>query len=397
MNRHLLSAAVLATMSLQVLNQVTYRNGFGSYRIVSAVRRQAVLEDPFPCPTWPGSPGARSQSRPRSVHQLRPGDIDVVGALGDSLIAGNGALEEFAIGALIEHRGVSWCAGGQETWREFLTVPNILRMFNPRLVGYSTGRGEFLARNSNLNVAFPVSAAKDTLAQARLLVTRMQHYRSIDFERDWKMVTVMIGANDLCSGQCYNRTGSTAEHHRRDLQEALDYLYRHVPRCFVNLVPVIDVSVSVRVKRSPMCRILHNLFCPCFHQGGGEMDTITQLVRDYQDAAIDLVSSGRYDAKDDFTVVVQPFIRFLNAPSDRSSRFKEAIHVSFVTHDCFHFSQKGHAMAANLLWNNLLEPEWNKSQQMPENIMERFLCPTADAPYLFTRKNSRKFFYTGSQ
>jgi len=35
----------------------------------------------------------------------------VVGAMGDSLVAGNGALEEFAMGTLIEYRGVSWAAG----------------------------------------------------------------------------------------------------------------------------------------------------------------------------------------------------------------------------------------------------------------------------------------------
>jgi len=53
----------------------------------------------------------RSPSLPTSVHELRPGDIDVVAALGDSLIAGNGALEEYAAGTFFEHRGVSWCAG----------------------------------------------------------------------------------------------------------------------------------------------------------------------------------------------------------------------------------------------------------------------------------------------
>lgn len=31
--------------------------------------------------------------------------------MGDSLIAGNGALEEWALGTMIEYRGVSWCAG----------------------------------------------------------------------------------------------------------------------------------------------------------------------------------------------------------------------------------------------------------------------------------------------
>ena len=64
------------------------------------------------------------------MHRLRPGDIDVVGGLGDSLVAGSGALEEFAIGTFIEARGVSWCVGGQGDWRRFLTVPNLLKVLN---------------------------------------------------------------------------------------------------------------------------------------------------------------------------------------------------------------------------------------------------------------------------
>lgn len=70
----------------------------------------------------------RSPSAPDSVHRLRPGDIDIVGGLGDSLIAGSGAMEEFAIGTFIEARGVSWCVGGQGDWRRFLTVPNLLKV-----------------------------------------------------------------------------------------------------------------------------------------------------------------------------------------------------------------------------------------------------------------------------
>lgn len=72
----------------------------------------------------------RSLSPPDSVHRLRPGDIDVVGGLGDSLVAGSGALEEFAVGTFIEARGVSWCVGGQGDWRRFLTVPNLLKVLN---------------------------------------------------------------------------------------------------------------------------------------------------------------------------------------------------------------------------------------------------------------------------
>jgi len=79
----------------------------------TGIRRQPLFPGsmPFPCKNMT-SPGlGRSTVRPTSVHRLRPGDIDVVGAMGDSLVAGNGALEEFAMGTLIEYRGVSWAAG----------------------------------------------------------------------------------------------------------------------------------------------------------------------------------------------------------------------------------------------------------------------------------------------
>lgn len=79
----------------------------------TGIRRQPSFPGsmPFPCKNMT-SPGlGRSSVRPTSVHKLRPGDIDVVGAMGDSLVAGNGALEEFAMGTLIEYRGVSWAAG----------------------------------------------------------------------------------------------------------------------------------------------------------------------------------------------------------------------------------------------------------------------------------------------
>lgn len=66
---------------------------------------------PFPCLNSTGVGIGRSSVRPTSVHKLRPGDIDVVGAMGDSLIAGNGAMEEWALGTMIEYRGISWCAG----------------------------------------------------------------------------------------------------------------------------------------------------------------------------------------------------------------------------------------------------------------------------------------------
>lgn len=82
------------------------------------IRRQKMFPPSYPFPCENATATGRSSERPISVHKLRPGDVDVVGAMGDSLVAGNGALEEYAIGTLIEYRGVSWCAGEYAVWNQ---------------------------------------------------------------------------------------------------------------------------------------------------------------------------------------------------------------------------------------------------------------------------------------
>lgn len=77
---------------------------------------------PYPCPNrnlW------RSEKSPKSVHELRPGDIDVVAAIGDSLTAGNGGLTNTVIDSYLnENRGISWSIGkapAMRNFRNFLT------------------------------------------------------------------------------------------------------------------------------------------------------------------------------------------------------------------------------------------------------------------------------------
>ncbi|KAF5289645.1 hypothetical protein FQA39_LY15003 [Lamprigera yunnana] len=340
----------------------------------------------------------KSQMKPLSVHKLRPGDIDIIAAMGDSLIAGSGALEEWALGNMIEYRGLSWCIGGQATWRTYLTLPNILKEFNSNLTGFSTGTGGLLSRNSQMNVAFPVAADEDALRQAKLLVRRMNKLPHINVTESWKMITIFFGANNLCSAQCFNKNESAPKRHAEKLIAALDYLQQHSPRTFVNLIPVIDVTISVRLKRSIMCRLMHFLYCACFHQDGEDpMVIMPKMTKLYQFAEERIIASGRYEKRDDFTVVIQPFMKAFNAPTDPQHLHDEAIDISYITHDCFHFSQKGHALGANMLWNNLLQPVGYKSTELLHSIMETFLCPTARAPYLFTNKNSKSYIATGKQ
>ncbi|XP_076172563.1 phospholipase B1, membrane-associated [Ptiloglossa arizonensis] len=360
----------------------------------SGIRSQPRVPNyfPFPCNLQFG----RSPSAPDSVHRLRPGDIDIVGGLGDSLIAGSGAMEEFAIGTFIEARGVSWCVGGQGDWRRFLTVPNLLKVFNPNLTGYSTGTGEFISSKAKLNIAFPVAATEDALQQARIFVQRIKSDRKVNTRKQWKLITIFFGANDICSAQCYNPMDFSPVRYALHLQRALDFLKIALPRTLVNVVPVIDVTVSIRVPRSTMCNILHPLYCACMHKGSRPDITVSKMAHLYQQAVETLIYSGRYDRSPDFTVVLQPFMKLFNAPN-ADPRKALPIDPSLVTYDCFHFSQKGHALAANLLWNNMLEPVGNKTDQGLPEIFERVLCPTKEAPYIFTNVNSRQFYTTGRQ
>ncbi|KAK5650365.1 hypothetical protein RI129_001394 [Pyrocoelia pectoralis] len=365
----------------------------------SHVRRQTIIAKSvqFPCANNTAIGIGRSFTVPSSVHKLRPGDIDIIAAMGDSLIAGSGALEEWALGNMIEYRGLSWCIGGEHTWRTYLTLPNILKEFNSNLTGYSTGTGELLSKNSQLNVAFPVAADADALAQAKVLVARLKKLKGANIYESWKMITIFFGANDLCSAQCFNAEESSPERHAQKLMAALDYLQKNLPRTFVNLIPVLDVSVSLRVRRSFMCKLMHMLYCTCFHRDGpNPMHEVPKMVKQYQRAEKELILSGRYE-KDDFTVVLQPFMTLFNAPTDLRKLYDEAIDISYITHDCFHFSQKGHALAANLLWNNLLQPVGRKSVNNLRYVMEKVECPSSRAPYLFTNKNSHKYLSTGYQ
>lgn len=87
----------------------------------------------------------------------------------------------------------------------------------------------------------------------------------------------------------------------------------------------------------------------------------------------------------DFTVVYQPFFRdasvFLG--DDRKAD------MSVMSVDCIHLSQKGHAIAANGLWNNMMEPAFAKTLGL-KHLFEEFKCPSEREPYLYTYFNSQK-------
>ncbi|KAG8235662.1 hypothetical protein J437_LFUL016035 [Ladona fulva] len=354
----------------------------------------------FPCIKDSKGVKWRSEHRPKSVHKLRPGDIDVIAAIGDSITCGNAARENNPLGIIIQDRGVSFTGGGIGTWHDVITLPNIIKNFNPNLTGYSIGRGDFYSHNAQLNVAVPAALDDDVLDQVKMFIKKMSYNRRINFKNDWKLLSIFIGHNDICSYQCFDRRKHSPAAHKLNLQKALDYLYQNVPRLFVNLIPLLDPTIAVRIPASSMvCNIFRRFACTCLFRFPSMKEGIVNLtaeVRRYQEAERELVFSGRYDGREDFTVEIQPFSLLLNAPMRMHDSENEKLTklltngFPFWSPECFHFNQRGLALMSFALWNNMLEPVGNKSLRMEDYDNEDFKCPSEKYPYFFTKKNSKE-------
>jgi hypothetical protein len=215
---------------------------------------QHIFEKEFFCDV--NGAGKRSKTPPTSVHRLTPGDIDIVGAVGDSLTAGFGIFASNKQQLLLENRGVSWSIGGRDNWRKFLTLPNLIKVYNPKLYGYSEAAYSFsFQRESKFNVAelgkksvvvcldnnnnCPSEGAitHDMVAQAENLVKRMRSDPKVDLDRHWKVVTMMVGPNDFCFELCYNdNQEQLLNNAERSMVQALRIFRENLPRTLVNVV-----------------------------------------------------------------------------------------------------------------------------------------------------------------
>jgi len=339
--------------------------------------------------------GHRDPTDPaRSVHRLRPGDVSVVAALGDSVTAGQGARYKL-LSLLTSERGRSWSGGGE---LGALTMPNILRQFTPRLTGAATGPGDKDSPVAGFNLAESGARSAALAAQARELVRQLRHHPRVNFHRDWKLVTILIGGNDICQGCAAGDAPEVGgKQHAAFVREALDVLHAELPRTFVNLVPVLDMASVGDMQEDPGCRLTSRLLdrlsallhgrgpCPCL--AGAERlshGQLRRIVDDYQRGVIKLVARGRYDTRDDFTVVVQPFTLEGKAPT--SPRNRRRVDVRFAAADCFHPSAWGQGLLAVMLWNNMMSPVDAKSRD-GSDVWDGIKCPDPRKPFLGTYKN----------
>lgn len=163
------------------------------------------------------------------------------------MTAANGAFASESLQTVLEGRGVSWSIGGKDNWRKFITLPNLLKEFNPKLYGFSTAASSLgFQKASKFNVAEPGAISGNTIRQAKNLVKRMRSDPRVDLKNHWKVITIMVGSNDFCLEVCYFKDqDKLVEQAGRDLTQVLRILRENLPRALVNVVlPVGEVSLS---------------------------------------------------------------------------------------------------------------------------------------------------------
>jgi len=324
----------------------------------------------------------KSESIPSSVHRLHPSDIKVVASIGDSLTAGMSIFSKTIFSIFVQYRGHSFTAGGQDPLEKHITMPAILKKFNPSLTGYSVGVGSPDGRNAKFNVANVGGRAEEMPDQARKLVQRMKSDDSIDFKNDWKVINVFIGGNDVCDF-CKDANRFSPLKYKKYIEDALDHFQAEVPRAFVNLIEVLDASIVVDLKKTnSLCNaLLSTLWCKCSNQPKIELQNyVLKLQQVTQEI---LADADRYNKmRDDFTVVLQPFLRHTRPPVNAEG----APDMRYFAPDCFHLSALGHATAGVSLWKNMIQPIGKKDTAWSLNA--DVACPSANQPYLATARNN---------
>ncbi|XP_025992478.2 phospholipase B1, membrane-associated isoform X1 [Solenopsis invicta] len=352
-----------------------------------ANKMQKIVPDdvPFPCNVTSG----RSPKVPTSVHKLRPGDIDVIAAMGDSLTAGAGIFANNVFQIAVENRGVTAAGGGQGTWREYLTLPNILKEFNPNLIGYALGDSLTIHKAAQLNIAESLAVSADMPYMAEVLVTKIKRDPRIDLQKHWKFVSLMIGSNDFCSKICWvSSPWSTLETHKTDLLKVLRTLRDNLPRTFVALIlpPHLKALVDTRKGRSTFtCFVTTDIECSCLFGSSFRRfkPLYYNIMSQWQKLDMEIATYPEFQ-RDDFAVVSEPILANVTIPL-ASDGYAD---MTYLSSDCFHVTQKTNALYANGLWNNLFEPVSAKTMTW-ETLFHKFHCPTPERPYLTTMLNSQ--------
>lgn len=321
---------------------------------------------------------------PRGAHDLRPDDIGLVLALGDSMTAG------FALkGGLAEYRGQSFSAGGDPG---AVTMPNFLRSLggNGKVTGYSLGVRQGIhttdlgCQGDDINLC-QLNAAVDGANMIRMLSQveylskmiygncgdgmickdsnsavspnvlrgrRLSEFYPAPFRnhsKDWKLVTMFAGLADVVfvNGTASHVEPTPFEVFRMNFQSVLQAIRTKLGgRIFLNVMalPQQLALVETIIKSNLECRLVdilsHLPESPIHWSDPSHWDETAQR---YNEIIREEVAKVTAEQDPHFFVSIQPFMQDLT------------LRGSMVDHfDCFH---PNGVLAQNMsvaLWNSMI-------------------------------------------
>lgn len=314
----------------------------------------------------------------KSVNELKPSDIQCFGVLGDSVSAGFSLESHSAFKDLFEYRGKSFPIGGE---KDFRTLPNIFSIFgSPKkcasygstfithsIAQYPTSdKSSYslmiqnpppaLKNEINCNVAISGALSNELMKMWQNLYVEWNKFSCIP---EWKVLTIMIGANDICQ-YCLNGYNNTIQTYIFNLAQVFNDIIENAEMMFVNVISTFDVGLTADWQNEG-CKIVHYLIdeCPCIlgrEQAMGNREIVSKLYKD--------INRELYPLVQEYTQKGFPKnIRFVIQPIIEDFQIYNSSYLSSL--DCFHPSEFGHYCMATLLWNNMFLPPNKKLKNLP--------------------------------
>ena len=158
--------------------------------------------------------------------------------------------------------------GGDSSLEYVTTLPNLIKQYNPDLIGFSVNTttafdpSNIENPSTGFNLAISGARASNILDEAVEMVAKMKADQRVNFEEDWKVVTLLAGVNDLCQLPCIDSPMGYPDAWVGNIKEALDYMQEELPKTLVNLVQIYDNLLFSKVRVRPtihMVQIAHFL------------------------------------------------------------------------------------------------------------------------------------------
>jgi len=300
--------------------------------------------------------------------------------MGDSITTGFGVR-----GTANESYGVSFSMGGDAG---AISLANFFLEFNPELVGSSTGTypaqvcfgascpaARYSPSQDANNAAESGAMVADMVStQVAYLITQVNQAANMDVANDWKVLTIMIGMNDLCASCTFDLDYLSPDDYQNNLMATLERVRTSLPRTFVNLVGGFNISqaydLSLTANRCSNISRPWFIQCDCLFQpeNGFVREEIDASITQFNARAQTVATYYQRKAYDNFAVVFQPFA---------TNTHISDLPTSFLSHlDCFHPSQTAQEAMAVALWNNMLTPSALKKTSLV--MSDTPICPTPD-------------------